>query len=65
MVFLVKPHDVNDLAEYLHQLYHRRDQLPLMGKAGRSLAHAFAQEQTVSAMEEIYTTYMDQAEKVM
>ncbi|MCW4681588.1 glycosyltransferase family 4 protein [Bacillus pumilus] len=63
--FLVKPHDVNDLAEYLHQLYHKRDQLPLMGKAGRSLAHAFAQEQTVSAMEEIYTTYMDQAEKVM
>ncbi|MCY9672819.1 glycosyltransferase family 4 protein [Bacillus sp. MM09(2025)] len=63
--FLVKPHDVNDLAEYLRQLYHKRDQLPLMGKAGRSLAYAFAQEQTVSAMEEIYTTYMDQAEKVM
>ncbi|WP_342500415.1 glycosyltransferase family 4 protein [Bacillus sp. FSL K6-4563] len=63
--FLVKPHDVNDLAEYLHQLYHKRDQLPLMGKAGRSLAHAFAQEQTVSAMEEIYTTFMDQAKKVM
>lgn len=56
---------MNDLAEYLHQLYHKRDQLPLMGKAGRSLAHAFAQEQTVSAMEEIYTTFMDQAEKVM
>ncbi|MDM5321523.1 glycosyltransferase family 4 protein [Bacillus altitudinis] len=63
--FLVKPHDVNDLAEYLHQLYHKRDQLPLMGKAGRSLAHAFAKEQTLSAMQEIYTTYMDQAEKVM
>ncbi|PCK19959.1 glycosyltransferase family 1 protein [Bacillus pumilus] len=63
--FLVKPQDVNGLADYLKQLYHKKDQLHLMGKAGRSIAHAFAQEQTVNAMEEIYTTYMDQAEKVM
>ncbi|MBR3378656.1 MAG: glycosyltransferase family 4 protein [Bacillus sp. (in: Bacteria)] len=63
--FLVKPHDVNGLAVYLQQLYHKKDQLHLMGKAGRSMAHAFAQEQTVSAMEEIYTAYMDQKEKVM
>ncbi|EQB47540.1 hypothetical protein CGLO_13297 [Colletotrichum gloeosporioides Cg-14] len=47
------------------QLYDKKDQLPLMGKAGRSMTHAFAQEQTVSAMEEIYTIYMDQAEKVI
>ena len=63
--FLVKPQDVNGLADYLQQLYDKRDQLLLMGKAGRSMAHAFAQEQTVSAMEEIYTIYMDQAEKVI
>lgn len=63
--FLVKAQDVNGLADYLQQLYDKKDQLPLMGKAGRSMAHAFAQEQTVSAMEEIYTIYMDQAEKVI
>lgn len=63
--FLVKSQDVNSLADYLQQLYDKKDQLPLMGKAGRSMAHAFAQEQTVSAMEEIYTIYMDQAEKVI
>jgi len=62
--FLVKPHDVMGLADYLQQLYHKKDQLPLMGKAGRSMAHAFAQEQTLSSMEEIYTTYMNLAEKV-
>ncbi|MBI1627454.1 MULTISPECIES: glycosyltransferase family 4 protein [Bacillus] len=63
--FLVKSQDVNSLADYLQQLYDKKDQLPLMGKAGRSMAHAFAQEQTVRAMEEIYTIYMDQAEKVI
>ncbi|MFB8735826.1 glycosyltransferase [Bacillus sp. SL00103] len=32
--FLVKPHDVNDLAEYLHQLYHKSDQSASWEKQG-------------------------------
>ncbi|WP_353854522.1 glycosyltransferase family 4 protein [Bacillus sp. Bos-x628] len=63
--FLVKPHDVNGLADYIHQLYHQKEHLRLMGQAGRSLASSFAHEQTVSEMARIYTAYMNQTEKVM
>ncbi|OLP65283.1 putative glycosyltransferase EpsD [Bacillus pumilus] len=63
--FLVKPHDVKGLADYLQRLYHQKSQLHLMGKAGRSIAYSFAQEQAVSEMARIYTAYMDQTEKVI
>lgn len=63
--FLVKPQDVDSLADYIQQLYRQKEHLHLMGKAGRSIAYSFAQEQSVSEMARIYTTYMDQSEKVM
>ncbi|MFS0655147.1 glycosyltransferase family 4 protein [Bacillus sp. 179-C3.3 HS] len=63
--FLVKPHDVSGLAHYMNQLYHKKHDLHLMGKAGRSMAYSFSREQAVSEMARIYRAYMDQTEKVI